>query len=75
MKSFRLAGPNTQIEWSIEGRRLIPLMKRVPPQIAYTALATRMAQMYCGINASNPNPCDTAIYGKLDGKIKMIYIN
>ncbi|KAB7497920.1 BRCA2-interacting transcriptional repressor EMSY, partial [Armadillidium nasatum] len=61
-----LAGPNTNIEWTIEGRRLIPLMPRAPPQVAYTALATRMAQLYCGINAKLPNPSDTAVYGKLD---------
>lgn len=61
-----LAGPNTGVEWAVEGRRLIPLMPRVPPQTAYTAIATRMALLYYGINAKMPSPASTALYGKMD---------
>lgn len=61
-----LAGPNTGVEWAVEGRRLIPLMPRVPPQTAYTALATRMAMLYYGINEKVPHPATTAQYGKMD---------
>ncbi|KAG0728649.1 BRCA2-interacting transcriptional repressor EMSY [Chionoecetes opilio] len=61
-----LAGPNTGVEWAVEGRRLVPLMPRVPPQTAYTALATRMALLYYGINAKMPPPASTAHYGKMD---------
>ncbi|XP_063870292.1 BRCA2-interacting transcriptional repressor EMSY-like isoform X4 [Scylla paramamosain] len=61
-----LAGPNTGVEWAVEGRRLVPLMPRVPPQTAYTALATRMALLYYGMNAKMPHPSATAHYGKMD---------
>nr|XP_045624212.1 flocculation protein FLO11-like [Procambarus clarkii] len=61
-----LAGPNTGVEWAVEGRRLVPLMPRVPPQTSYTAIATRMALLYYGINAKMPPPNTTALYGKLD---------
>ncbi|XP_050719963.1 mucin-5AC-like isoform X2 [Eriocheir sinensis] len=61
-----LAGPNTGVEWAIEGRRLVPLMPRVAPQTAYTALATRMALLYYGANAKMPPPASTAHYGKMD---------
>ncbi|XP_027209396.1 BRCA2-interacting transcriptional repressor EMSY isoform X3 [Penaeus vannamei] len=61
-----LAGPNTGVEWAVEGRRLIPLMPRVPPQTAYTAIATRMAMLYYGINSKMPPPTSTAMYGKMD---------
>ncbi|KAK8731641.1 hypothetical protein OTU49_007402, partial [Cherax quadricarinatus] len=61
-----LAGPNTGVEWAVEGRRLIPLMPRVPPQTSYTAIATRMALLYYGINAKMPPPNTTALYGKMD---------
>lgn len=47
-------------------------MPRVPPQTAYTALATRMALLYYGINAKMPPPASTAHYGKMDGKHKRI---
>ncbi|XP_076052935.1 uncharacterized protein LOC143032307 isoform X2 [Oratosquilla oratoria] len=61
-----LCGPNTEVEWAIEGRRLVPLMPRVPPQTAYTAIATRMAQLYHGINSTMPPPAATAMFGKMD---------
>ncbi|KAK4311246.1 hypothetical protein Pmani_017239 [Petrolisthes manimaculis] len=61
-----LAGPNTEVEWAIEGRRLVPLMPRLPPQTPYTALASRMALVYYGINATMPPPASTALYGKMD---------
>ncbi|XP_066941820.1 BRCA2-interacting transcriptional repressor EMSY isoform X2 [Macrobrachium rosenbergii] len=61
-----LAGPNTGVEWAVEGRRLIPLMPRVPPQTAYTALATRMAMLYYNMNSKMPPPAATALYGKMD---------
>ncbi|CAL4072834.1 unnamed protein product, partial [Meganyctiphanes norvegica] len=61
-----LAGPNTGVEWAVEGRRLVPLMPRVSPQTAYTALATRMAMLYYGINDKMPHPANTAQYGKMD---------
>ncbi|XP_068226884.1 BRCA2-interacting transcriptional repressor EMSY isoform X7 [Palaemon carinicauda] len=61
-----LAGPNTGVEWAVEGRRLIPLMPRVPPQTAYTALATRMAMLYYNMNSKMPPPAATAHYGKFD---------
>lgn len=70
-KSYRLAGPNTEVEWAIEGRRLVPLMPRLPPQTPYTALASRMALVYYGINATMPPPASTALYGKMDGEWKV----
>ncbi|XP_042223764.1 BRCA2-interacting transcriptional repressor EMSY-like isoform X5 [Homarus americanus] len=61
-----LAGPNTGVEWAVEGRRLVPLMPRIPPQTSYTAIATRMALLYYGINAKMPSPDSTAMFGKMD---------
>ena len=60
------------MKWAIEGRRLIPLMPRAVPQVAYTALATKAAQMYYGINQKLPPPSATSKYGKFDGKGKFL---
>ncbi|KAF2364480.1 Acyl-CoA thioester hydrolase/bile acid-CoA amino acid N-acetyltransferase [Trinorchestia longiramus] len=57
-----LCGGNTQVEWAIEARRVVPLLSRALPQIAYTAYATKMAQEYYKVNTTKPHPADTAQY-------------
>ncbi|KAF4519122.1 hypothetical protein B566_EDAN010544 [Ephemera danica] len=62
----RLAGPNTEMDWAIEGRRLIPLMPRLPPQTAFTALANSVARLTAAENAKLPPPQNTARYTDAD---------
>lgn len=40
---FSLFGPNTQIEWSKEGRRTVPLIPRATPHSALAILASAAA--------------------------------
>uniref|UniRef100_T1J4R7 Bromo domain-containing protein n=1 Tax=Strigamia maritima TaxID=126957 RepID=T1J4R7_STRMM len=47
----QMVGPNTASEWAIEGRRLIPLMPRLVPQTAFTAVATQVANIAAVQNA------------------------
>ncbi|XP_069684302.1 BRCA2-interacting transcriptional repressor EMSY isoform X2 [Periplaneta americana] len=54
-----IAGPNTSTDWAIEGRRLIPLMPRLVPQTAFTALANNVANIAAAENAKLPPPVNT----------------
>lgn len=56
---YSIAGPNTSTEWAIEGRRLIPLMPRLVPQTAFTALANNVANIAAAENAKLPPPANT----------------
>lgn len=57
----RLSGPNTATEWAIEGRRLVPLMPRLVPQTAFTAIANSAANAQAAKNASLPVPSATGL--------------
>ncbi|KAH0625257.1 hypothetical protein JD844_033642 [Phrynosoma platyrhinos] len=46
-------------EWSIEGRRLVPLMPRLVPQTAFTVTANAVANAALQHNASLPSPAET----------------
>ncbi|XP_078310623.1 uncharacterized protein LOC111136248 isoform X2 [Crassostrea virginica] len=54
-----MCGPNTDAEWMIEGRRLIPLMPRLVPQTAFTVTANQMANLQAEKNAAMPSPSRT----------------
>lgn len=54
-----IAGPNTEKNWAIEGRRLMPLMPRLVPQTAFTALANNVANIAAAENAKLPPPAET----------------
>lgn len=54
-----MCGPNTESEWLIEGRRLIPLMPRLVPQTAFTVTANHAANIQAEKNASMPSPSQT----------------
>ncbi|XP_075707462.1 BRCA2-interacting transcriptional repressor EMSY [Rhinoderma darwinii] len=54
-----MSGPNSSSEWSIEGRRLIPLMPRLVPQTAFTAAANAIANSAGQHNAALPDPAET----------------
>jgi len=56
---YSIAGPNTSADWAIEGRRLIPLMPRLVPQTAFTALANNVANIAAAENARLPLPANT----------------
>ncbi|KAK3095595.1 hypothetical protein FSP39_016479 [Pinctada imbricata] len=58
--AYHMSGPNTDSEWMIEGRRLIPLMPRLVPQTAFTVTANQVANMQAERNASMPSPSLTA---------------
>nr|XP_014353476.1 PREDICTED: protein EMSY [Latimeria chalumnae] len=54
-----MSGPNSSSEWSIEGRRLVPLMPRLVPQTAFTVTANAVANAAVQHNASLPSPAET----------------
>ncbi|XP_071509195.1 BRCA2-interacting transcriptional repressor EMSY-like [Diadema antillarum] len=56
----RIGGDNSSIEWSIEGRRLVPLMPRHIPQTVFTVTANQVANMAHAHNATLPDPEQTA---------------
>ncbi|XP_035228770.1 BRCA2-interacting transcriptional repressor EMSY-like, partial [Stegodyphus dumicola] len=57
----RFSGPNTAAEWSAEGRQLVPLMSRCPPQTIFTAIADAAARTQAAKNATLPLPGKTGI--------------
>ncbi|XP_037696677.1 BRCA2-interacting transcriptional repressor EMSY isoform X8 [Choloepus didactylus] len=57
--SYSMSGPNSSSEWSIEGRRLVPLMPRLVPQTAFTVTANAIANAAVQHNASLPVPAET----------------
>lgn len=48
----RIVGPNTSSNWAIEGRRLVPLMPRLVPQTAFSALANNVANSVANAQAA-----------------------
>uniref|UniRef100_A0AAY5E950 ENT domain-containing protein n=1 Tax=Electrophorus electricus TaxID=8005 RepID=A0AAY5E950_ELEEL len=54
-----MSGPNSSSEWSIEGRRLVPLMPRLVPQTAFTVTANAVANTTAHQNASLLLPTET----------------
>lgn len=60
-----MSGPNSSSEWSIEGRRLVPLMPRLVPQTAFTVTANAVANATAHQNASLLLPAET---GNKEGK-------
>nr|XP_004656314.1 BRCA2-interacting transcriptional repressor EMSY isoform X7 [Jaculus jaculus] len=57
--SYSMSGPNSSSEWSIEGRRLVPLMPRLVPQTAFTVTANAVANAAIQHNAALPVPAET----------------
>ncbi|XP_069748214.1 BRCA2-interacting transcriptional repressor EMSY isoform X5 [Narcine bancroftii] len=57
--AHHMSGPNSSAEWSIEGRRLVPLMPRLVPQTAFTVTANAVANMAALHNATLPLPAET----------------
>ncbi|KAM9846859.1 BRCA2-interacting transcriptional repressor EMSY isoform 2-T2 [Aulostomus maculatus] len=57
--AYHMSGPNSSSEWSIEGRRLVPLMPRLVPQTAFTVTANAIASATANQNASLLLPGET----------------
>ncbi|XP_055082907.1 BRCA2-interacting transcriptional repressor EMSY isoform X2 [Periophthalmus magnuspinnatus] len=57
--AYHMSGPNSSSEWSIEGRRLVPLMPRLVPQTAFTVSANAVASAAANQNASLLLPAQT----------------
>ncbi|XP_030648064.1 BRCA2-interacting transcriptional repressor EMSY [Chanos chanos] len=57
--AYHMSGPNSSSEWSIEGRRLVPLMPRLVPQTAFTVTANAVANATAHQNASLLLPAET----------------
>lgn len=57
--AYHMSGPNSSSEWSIEGRRLVPLMPRLVPQTAFTVTANAVANATAIQNASLLLPAET----------------
>ncbi|XP_014681367.1 PREDICTED: protein EMSY-like [Priapulus caudatus] len=45
------SGPSTSSEWSVEGRRLVPILPRLVPQTAFTSIANSAANVAAAHNA------------------------
>ncbi|KAE8746617.1 hypothetical protein FOCC_FOCC006601 [Frankliniella occidentalis] len=52
----QMGGANSGTEWAIEGRRLVPLLPRLVPQTAFTAIADKVANMAMTEGAKLPLP-------------------
>lgn len=57
--AYHMSGPNSGSEWSIEGRRLVPLMPRLVPQTAFTVSANSVASATANQNATLLLPAQT----------------
>uniref|UniRef100_A0A4W6D565 BRCA2-interacting transcriptional repressor EMSY n=1 Tax=Lates calcarifer TaxID=8187 RepID=A0A4W6D565_LATCA len=57
--AYHMSGPNSSSEWSIEGRRLVPLMPRLVPQTAFTVTANAVASATANQNANLLLPAET----------------
>ncbi|KAM6984018.1 BRCA2-interacting transcriptional repressor EMSY isoform 2-T2 [Tautogolabrus adspersus] len=57
--AYHVSGPNSSSKWSIEGRRLVPLMPRLVPQTAFTVTANAVASATANQNASLLLPAET----------------
>ncbi|XP_035481897.2 BRCA2-interacting transcriptional repressor EMSY isoform X2 [Scophthalmus maximus] len=57
--AYHMSGPNSSSEWSIEGRRLVPLLPRLVPQTAFTVTANAVAGATANQNASLLLPAET----------------
>ncbi|XP_044306098.1 BRCA2-interacting transcriptional repressor EMSY isoform X5 [Varanus komodoensis] len=68
--AHNMSGPNSSSEWSIEGRRLVPLMPRLVPQTAFTVTANAVANAALQHNASLPSPAET---GNKEGEVVVCY--
>lgn len=54
-----MSGPNSSSEWSVEGRRLVPLMPRLVPQTAFTVTANAVASATAHQNSALLPPAET----------------
>uniref|UniRef100_A0ACB8FFS7 Uncharacterized protein n=1 Tax=Sphaerodactylus townsendi TaxID=933632 RepID=A0ACB8FFS7_9SAUR len=68
--AHNMSGPNSSSEWSIEGRRLVPLMPRLVPQTAFTVTANAVANAALQHNASLPLPAET---GSKESEVVVCY--
>ncbi|XP_054830211.1 BRCA2-interacting transcriptional repressor EMSY isoform X2 [Eublepharis macularius] len=68
--AHNMSGPNSSSEWSIEGRRLVPLMPRLVPQTAFTVTANAVANAALQHNASLPSPAET---GSKESEVVVCY--
>ncbi|XP_033001879.1 BRCA2-interacting transcriptional repressor EMSY isoform X3 [Lacerta agilis] len=68
--AHNMSGPNSSSEWSIEGRRLVPLMPRLVPQTAFTVTANAVANAALQHNAALPSPAET---GSKEGEVVVCY--
>lgn len=56
---FRLNGPNTGTDWTLEGRRTIPLLPRLKARSAFTTLANSLSLTTAIANEKKFDRCDT----------------
>ena len=54
----RLNGPNTGIDWTLEGRRSIPLLPRLKARSAFTTLANSLSLTTAIANNKKPDRCN-----------------
>ncbi|XP_011698507.1 PREDICTED: protein EMSY isoform X2 [Wasmannia auropunctata] len=55
----QLNGPNTGIDWTLEGRRTVPLLPRLKARSAFTTLANSLSLTTAIANQKKPNRCNT----------------
>ncbi|XP_054167439.1 BRCA2-interacting transcriptional repressor EMSY-like isoform X2 [Oppia nitens] len=59
--AHHMSGANTSTEWTIEGRRLIPLLPRLVPQTAFTGVANSVANEHLSRNQNILHPSETGM--------------
>ena len=52
---FRLFGPNTDTEWTVEGRRIIPLFPRLKGRTSFTTFANSLSLTAAMANDKQPH--------------------
>ena len=64
--AHHMSGANTSTEWTIEGRRLIPLLPRLVPQTAFTGMANSAANEQSARNQLMLSPSETAVKHQIE---------
>ncbi|KAH8009089.1 hypothetical protein HPB51_010279 [Rhipicephalus microplus] len=68
----RIVGPNTSSNWAMEGRRLVPLMPRLVPQTAFSALANSVANSLASAQAAKSaaaSPTSSSVAAALEKEL------
>lgn len=74
MIAKQLNGPNTCINWTIEGRRTVPLLPRLKARSAFTTLANSLSLAIATANEKKPNESKRIIPGRFENSIDSLNV-